>query len=88
VGTVLGRDEIEDLVAQVERQYADFGAPVLWQSRASPTVAASWRLDPKGHLEGRAEVRDRAEGWAATSRIRADQSWLPRVALGLRLLLR
>ena len=87
-GTVVQRAELEDLLAQVERQYADLDGPVSWETEASPTVKVGWRIDGKGHLVGRTELRDRAEGWAATVRIRADQSYLPRVALGLRLLLR
>jgi hypothetical protein len=88
VGTVLAKDEIEDLLAQVERQYADFQSPVKWETRASPTIRLSWRLDQRGHVAGRIELQDRAEGWVAAVRIRGDQSYLPRVALGLRLLLR
>lgn len=87
-GTVVHRQELEDLLDQVERQYADLDGVVSWETGASPTVRVGWRIDKRGHLVGRAELRDRAEGWAATVRIRADQSYLPRVALGLRLLLR
>jgi hypothetical protein len=88
VGTVVGRDELRALLEQLERQYADFKVPVRWETRASPSVHLSWRLDPAGHLDGRAEIRDRSEGWAASVRLRGDQSYLPRVALGLRLLVR
>jgi hypothetical protein len=88
VGTVLSRDEMEALLTQVERQYQDFHAAVKWESRASPSVRVSWRLDHRGHVIGRVELQDRAEGWVAAVRIRGDQSYLPRVALGLRLLVR
>jgi hypothetical protein len=88
VGTLLGRDEVHALLDQVERQYGDFKLPVAWETRASPTLRLMWRLDASGHLEGQVEVRDRAEGWAATVRLKGDQSYLPRIALGLRLLLR
>jgi hypothetical protein len=88
VGTVLSKDELEDLLAQVERQYADLQSPVKWEGRASPSIRLSWRLDQRGHVAGRIELQDRAEGWATVVRIRGDQSYLPRVALGLRLLLR
>jgi hypothetical protein len=86
--TYLGRDEAGDLLQQIERQYADFQAEVRWSTREAPTMSVAWRLDPLGHLEGEARVQDDSEGWSATVRIRGDQSYLPRVALGLRLLLR
>lgn len=88
VGTVITTPEWKDLLGQVERQYADFSTAVRWQNRASPQIRLAWRLDGRGHLEGRVELRDPAEGWIARVEIKGDQSYLPRVALGLRLLLR
>ena len=88
VATWIGRDEADDLLVQVERQHDDLTRRVAWETRATPTIRLQWRMDGSGHVDGKAEMRDRAEGWSVAVRLKGDQSYLPRIALGLRLLAR
>jgi hypothetical protein len=88
VATWIGRDEADDLLVQVERQHDDLTRRVAWETRATPTIRLQWRMDGSGHVDGKAEMRDRAEGWSVSVRLKGDQSYLPRIALGLRLLSR
>ncbi len=88
VDTWIGRDEIDDLLVQIERQHEDLKRPLAWATRATPTLRVQWRIDASGHVDGKAEMRDRAEGWSVSVRLRGDQSYLPRIAIGLRLLAR
>ena len=50
-------------------------------------VDLRWRLDDKGHLKGRMKLDDIGT-WTFETELEADQSYLPKMALGLRLLLR
>jgi hypothetical protein len=88
VATWIGRDEIDDLLVQVERQHDDLTRRLAWETRATPTLRLLWRMDASGHVDGKVEMRDRAEGWSVSVRLKGDQSYLPRIALGLRLLAR
>ena len=72
---------------RASRQY-DLTRRVAWETRATPTLRLLWRIDSSGHVDGKTEMRDRAEGWSVSVRLRGDQSYLPRIALGLRLLAR
>ena len=42
-GTVVQRGELEDLLEQVERQYANLAGVVSWATQAAPTVKVGWR---------------------------------------------
>jgi hypothetical protein len=88
VVTWIGREEVDDLLVQIERQHDELARPVAWETRATPTLRVLWRMDASGHVDGKAEMRDRAEGWSVSVRLKGDQSYLPRIALGLRLLAR
>ena len=78
--------ELDDLLAQIERQYGDFSRKVHWLT-ADGMVDLRWRLDDKGHLTGRMRLDD-IGSWTFETELEADQSYLPKMALGLRLLLR
>jgi hypothetical protein len=79
--------EIEDLLAQIERQYADFDHPVAWRTRDG-RLELGWALDRLGHAAGRITLRDASGDWVLRAPLVGDQSYLPRMALGLRLVLR
>ena len=82
------RDELADLLAQIERQYHAFDKEVAWRvDRAGRVIDLGWGLDSIGHVtEGRVRM---VEGdWALDARLDGDQSYLPSIALGLHLLLR
>jgi hypothetical protein len=79
--------ELGDLLAQIERQYRDFSQRVRW-GNAEGTLSLEWRVDPLGHVDGRLHLASPASGWGADAPIRGDQSYLPQIALGLRLRLR
>mgnify|MGYP001822013369 CR=1 FL=1 len=78
--------ELDDLLAQIERQYGDFSRKVHWYT-SDGMVDLRWRLDDRGHLTGRMKLDDLGS-WTFETEIEADQSYLPKMALGLRLLLR
>ncbi len=79
-------DEMSDLLGQIERQYGDFSRKVHWYT-SDGMVDLRWRLDDRGHLTGRMKLDD-IGSWTFETEIEADQSYLPKMALGLRLLLR
>ena len=82
----ISQPELEDLLKQIERQYSDFSRKVHWHT-ADGMVDLRWRLDDKGHLSGRMRLDD-VGAWTFVTELEADQSYLPKMALGLRLLLR
>ncbi|MDJ0522786.1 MAG: hypothetical protein QNJ90_12025 [Planctomycetota bacterium] len=77
--------EVEDLLRQIERQYGDFSRKVHWWTEDG-MVDLRWTLDERGHLRGRIRLVDAR--WEFETELQADQSYLPKLALGLRLLLR
>ena len=77
--------EIQDLLEQVERQYADFSQPVRWR-QGEGELALQWDMSPIGHASG--TVHMKAYDWTLDAPLRGDQTYLPKMALGLRLLLR
>ena len=79
--------EIEDLLGQLERQYVDFEQPVAWRPRDG-RLELTWTLDRLGHAAGRILLRDASGDWVLRAPLVGDQSYLPRMALGLRLVLR
>jgi len=78
--------EIEDLLRQIEQQYGDFSREVAWRT-ADGRIDIGWQLDDRGHLRGRLRLDDPGR-WRFETALEADQSYLPKMALGLRLLLR
>ncbi len=78
--------ELRDLLDQIERQYGDFSRAVRWRAAAG-RIEIAWQLDERGHLRGRLRLDDRGR-WCFETDLEADQSYLPKMALGLRLLLR
>jgi len=78
--------ELSDLLRQIESQYSDFSQAVRW-STGDGMVEIGWRLDDRGHLSGNMKLDDLGS-WRFETRLEADQSYLPPMALGLRLLLR
>lgn len=82
----LGRAHLQDLLDQIERQYSDFAVPVRWGS-ADGAIHVDWQLDPLGHARGRLKLVDN-DAWSLDVALDGDQSYLPKMALGLRLLVR
>ncbi len=82
--------QLEELLAQIERQYHDFSEPIDWTLEvAEKRLSLAWTLDALGHVhEGRLRMSDGAAGWALEGRLSGDQSYLPRIAMGLQLILR
>lgn len=83
----LTREEVGDLLGQIERQYGDFSRPVRWQN-AEGSLGLDWNLDPLGHVTGRLRLRSLSSHWSLEAPLKGDQSYLPQLALELRLLLR
>ncbi|MDF1700514.1 MAG: hypothetical protein P1V36_05080 [Planctomycetota bacterium] len=79
--------EIEDLLQQIETQYGDFRQAVAWRS-ADGLLDLGWQLDELGHAAGRIRLEDPMGEWRLDAPLVGDQSYLPQMALGLRLLLR
>ena len=84
----LGSREVADLLDQVEQQYTNFGQTVAWvgAERAAGTLHLSWSLNSNGHAQGRYTLS--SPTWRIEGDLDGDQSYLPTLALGLRLLLR
>ena len=82
----LREGELQDLLEQIERQYNDFAVPVRWRS-AGGAVELAWDLDALGHARGRLRLED-GHAWTLDVALVGDQSYLPKMALGLRLLVR
>lgn len=82
----LDEQALRTLLDGIGRQYADFGQPVDWHS-PDGSVHVGWTLDALGHARGSVELRDGGR-WSLRATLTGDQSWLPAMALGLRLLLR
>ena len=82
----ISADEMQLLLGQIEHQYGDFSKEVHW-STADGMVDLRWQIDELGHLSGRMRLADNAR-WNFETELEADQSYLPKMALGLRLLLR
>lgn len=82
--------ELKDLLGQIEGQYHDFKQPVRWEvARDGKRLSLAWTLDALGHVqEGEASLEDGAARWQAAGPLTGDQSYLPRIAMGLQLLLR
>lgn len=79
--------DTSSLLQQVEQQYADFTRSVAWStSEDQDRLEVAWNLNGNGHAEGRYELR--SAGWRIEATLDGDQSYLPKLALGLRLLLR
>ncbi|MDA1193971.1 MAG: hypothetical protein O2894_02195 [Planctomycetota bacterium] len=83
----LGAVALTDLLQQIERQYGDFKQGVAWQS-GDGTLDVTWHLDELGHATGRLLLVDPRGEWRLQAPLIGDQSYLPQMALGLRLLLR
>ena len=79
--------ELEDLLHQIEAQYGDFRQQVQWRS-ADGQLDVRWQLDELGHASGRIRLEDPMREWRLDAPLEGDQSYLPQMALGLRLLLR
>ncbi len=79
--------EAQDFLEQIETQYADFGAPVDWRT-GDGLIDLQWSLDELGHATGRILLEDPTREWRLEAPLVGDQSYLPQMALGLRLLLR
>ena len=76
-----------DLLTQVEHQYNDFGRSVSWASdNGASEIGISWTLNTNGHAQGRFELK--SPYWRVEGELDGDQSYLPKLALGLRLILR
>ena len=83
----LRSEDLQALLEQIERQYQDFGEPVRWKAGVGESyVAYDWRLDQRGHASGRFELC--GGRWTLAGDVDGDQSYLPQIALGLRLMLR
>ncbi len=82
--------QLGELLAQIERQYHDFEQPVDWTLDVGDKhLSLAWTLDGLGHVQaGRLRMADAAAGWSLQGRLSGDQSYLPRIAMGLQLLLR
>ena len=80
------RPEIENLLGQIEAQYADFGRKVHWAT-VDGLLHLEWAMDERGRLSGRI-VLHAGERWRFEGALAGDQSDPPPMALGLRLLLR
>jgi hypothetical protein len=80
------RTEVENLLGQIEGQYADFGRKVHWGT-VDGLLHLEWAMDERGRLAGRL-VLDAPGRWRFEGVLAGDQSYLPPMALGLRLLLR
>ena len=78
---------LEDLLQQIEAQYGDFRKQVVWGS-VDTLLEVRWQLDELGRATGRVRLEDPARGWRLDASLAGDQSYLPQMALGLRLLLR
>ncbi len=78
---------LEDLLQQIEAQYGDFKQPVHWRS-GDGQIDIRWQLDELGHATGRIRLDDPMGEWRLDAPLVGDQSYLPQMALGLRLLLR
>ena len=84
----MGPHEATALLEQIERQYADFAQPVAWSTALdSGELEVSWTLNANGHAQGRFALKNRPH-WRVEGELDGDQSYLPKLALGLRLLLR
>ena len=83
-------DALQNLLQQIERQYHDFEHEVVWNTEtADKRIELSWSMNQLGHVEqGHALLVDRVSRWKLQGALRGDQSYLPRVAMGLQLLLR
>lgn len=79
--------DLEDLLTQIEAQYGDFRKAVTWRS-ADGQLDVRWQLDELGHATGRIRLEDPMGEWRLEAPLVGDQSYLPQMALGLRLLLR
>lgn len=84
------RDALRNLLEQIERQYHDFSHVVSWRTgSADKSLELGWSLTSLGHVDaGHAALVDRVSRWEAKGTLRGDQSYLPRIAMGLQLLLR
>lgn len=79
--------ELGELLRQIELQYGDFRAEVAWRS-GDGQIDVRWKLDELGRAAGRIILEDPMGEWRLDAPLVGDQSYLPQMALGLRLLLR
>ncbi len=78
----------ESLLQQVERQYTDFGQRVTWSSVEDfGQLDLTWTMNTNGHAQGQFTLQNNPH-WRVEGELDGDQSYLPKVALGLRLMLR
>ena len=83
----VGVRQAEDRLNQVERQYTDFNHAISWVSNSGPSeLDLTWTLNANGHAQGHFALE--SPHWRAEGALDGDQSYLPKLALGLRLLLR
>ena len=82
--------DLQALLEQIEAQYHDFEQPLDWtMQQGQKRMRLAWVVDALGHIgEGRVELEDVGLAWSASGRLHGDQSYLPRIAMGLQLLLR
>ncbi len=83
-------DGLMNLLQQIERQYHDFNHHVAWRTEtADKRLELAWSMNTLGQVErGHVVLVDRVSRWELEGELRGDQSYLPRVAMGLQLLLR
>ncbi len=83
-------EDLQALLDQIEAQYHDFEKPLDWtMHQGQKRMRLNWVVDALGHIgDGRVELEDTGLLWSASGRLHGDQSYLPRIAMGLQLLLR
>jgi hypothetical protein len=82
--------DLQALLDQIEAQYHDFEKPLDWSMRqGKKRMRLTWGVDALGHIgDGRVALEDEGLAWSVSGRLHGDQSYLPRIAMGLQLLLR